>query len=142
MQNDVTHDKNALAQRIDDELAALRQLQKVSEENAQLKDKNSQLNDENQALKNRITWFEKQIFGQKSEKRVIDNPHQASLLSEPTETEVGRSGGEHCALISFRGALAGPHGIECIVHQHEQRKSHTHNTAPTQCAHYILHDTP
>jgi transposase len=40
------------------------------------------------SLKNRIAWFENQMFGQKSEKRIIDNPYQASLLSEPTETEM------------------------------------------------------
>lgn len=35
------------------------------------------------ALRNRVQWFEKQLFGQKSEKRHIDNPQQISLLGEP-----------------------------------------------------------
>lgn len=48
---------------------------------------NRVLRDENQQLKHRIEWFEKQLFGQKSEKRLIDNPHQPSLLGEPVTTE-------------------------------------------------------
>lgn len=47
---------------------------------------NAQLREENQQLKDRIAWFERQVFGSTSEKRVIDNPHQHSLLTEPTET--------------------------------------------------------
>jgi len=36
---------------------------------------------ENQSLKSQLDWFKKQLFGQKSEKRLIDdNPDQASLL--------------------------------------------------------------
>lgn len=34
-------------------------------------------------MRNRVHWFEKQLFGQKSEKRPIDNPQQISLLGEP-----------------------------------------------------------
>jgi hypothetical protein len=74
MKNEPSSDKSALERAIEDRLA-------YEQENGQLKE-------ENVALKNRIAWFENQIFGQKSEKRVIDNPHQASLLSEPTETEI------------------------------------------------------
>lgn len=43
------------------------------------------LREENQHLKQRVAWFEKQLFGRKSEKRIIENPHQHSLLGEPTE---------------------------------------------------------
>jgi len=74
MQNEPSSDKKALEIAIESKLA-------YEQENGQLKD-------ENVALKSRIAWFEKQIFGQTSEKRVIDNPHQASLLSDPTETDV------------------------------------------------------
>ena len=81
MQNDPTSDKKALEKSIEADLAALHAAQKLSEENGQLKE-------EITSLKNRIAWFEKQIFGQTSEKRVIDNPHQASLLSEPTERDI------------------------------------------------------
>lgn len=63
-------------------------LEKAIESSLAYEQENGQLKEEVQSLKSRIAWFEKQIFGQKSEKRVIDNPHQASLLSDPTETEV------------------------------------------------------
>lgn len=47
---------------------------------------NARLREENTALKNRLTWLEKQIFGQKSEKRLAEaNPHQPSLLGAATE---------------------------------------------------------
>lgn len=35
---------------------------------------------ENLALKARVEWFERQVFGRKSEKRVVDIPGQGSLL--------------------------------------------------------------
>lgn len=40
------------------------------------------LREENAALKHRVAWFERQLFGQKSEKRPAENPLQASLLGE------------------------------------------------------------
>jgi hypothetical protein len=53
------------------------------------------LTEENQSLKNRIAWFEKQLFGQRSEKRILDNPlqselqlgSQASVASEANSTK-------------------------------------------------------
>jgi transposase len=63
-------------------------LQDLSDENGSLQTENAQLKDEIQSLKHRIAWFEKQIFGSKSEKRIIDNPYQGNLLAPPTETEV------------------------------------------------------
>lgn len=47
---------------------------------------NALLREEVQQLKDRIAWFERQVFGSKSEKRIVDNPLQSSLLTEPTET--------------------------------------------------------
>jgi Transposase C of IS166 homeodomain len=41
-----------------------------------------------QSQADRIKWFEKQLFGSKSEKRIIDNPQQFNLLTEPTATDV------------------------------------------------------
>ncbi len=40
-------------------------------------------------LKGRLAWFEKQLFGQKSEKRLVDNPEQGvlNLLGEPVRCE-------------------------------------------------------
>lgn len=40
---------------------------------------NLALREEIAALKQRLAWFEKQLFGQKSEKRPVDNPQQAAL---------------------------------------------------------------
>lgn len=48
---------------------------------------NAQLRNEILQLKARIDWFEKQLFGSKSEKRVIDNPQQGDLLTEATTTD-------------------------------------------------------
>lgn len=44
------------------------------------------LQDENAQLKSQLDWFKKQLFGPKSEKRVIENPHQGSLLIDPGTT--------------------------------------------------------
>jgi hypothetical protein len=50
--------------------------------------KNSLLENENVELKRQIAWFQKQIFGSKSERRhVDDNPHQIPLNGLVTETE-------------------------------------------------------
>ena len=44
--------------------------------------KMASLEAEVQSLKAQLDWFKKQLFGQKSEKRLVDaNPHQASLLA-------------------------------------------------------------
>ena len=56
------------------------------EQSADLSAEVMSLREENQQLKDRIAWFERQVFGRKSEKRIIDTPEQGSLLSEPTET--------------------------------------------------------
>ena len=47
---------------------------------------NNLLRDEIRQLKSRIEWFEKQLFGRKSEKRVVDNPSQVDLLLPPLTT--------------------------------------------------------
>ena len=51
-----------------------------------LREENESLREEVRHLKHRVTWFENQMFGRKSEKRLIDNPQQGSLLGEPTAT--------------------------------------------------------
>lgn len=49
-------------------------------DNAALKIENTVLKTENVSLKQRLAWFEKQLFGQKSERRLIeDNPQQQVL---------------------------------------------------------------
>jgi regulator of replication initiation timing len=52
-----------------------------------LVDENTRLKEENQSLKNRVAWLENQMFGQKSEKRIIENPLQGNLLGVPVITE-------------------------------------------------------
>lgn len=37
------------------------------------------------ALKHQLDWFQRQLFGRKSEKQLIDNPYQTSLFSGETE---------------------------------------------------------
>jgi len=44
------------------------------------------LHEEVRQLKDRVAWFERQLFGRKSEKRIIDAPDQINLLGEPTQT--------------------------------------------------------
>lgn len=59
--------------------------------------------EENAALKRRVEWFERQLFGQKSEKRLVDHSLQHSLLrdapksTEPEETRYtrGKAGKSH-----------------------------------------------
>ena len=46
------------------------------------------LSDENTQLKRQLAWFKTQLFGSKSEKRVIDNPDQpllTGLMGDPVE---------------------------------------------------------
>jgi hypothetical protein len=59
-------------------------------------DRISALEAENQSLKQQLDWFKRQLFGRKSEKRLIDNPDQLDLsallgdavpASEPPSTE-------------------------------------------------------
>jgi hypothetical protein len=50
-------------------------------------DKNTRLKEEVQSLKNWVASFVNQIFGQKSEKRIIENPLQGNLLGVPVTTE-------------------------------------------------------
>ena len=37
------------------------------------------LKQENASLKHQLDWFKQQLFGEKSEKRLIDNPNQLAL---------------------------------------------------------------
>ncbi|GAB2589291.1 IS66 family transposase [Nitrincola alkalisediminis] len=79
---------------------------------ARLNAENSVLRDENEALKRRVAWFEKQLFGEKSEKRPVDNPHQPSLLGEVqpiTEPE-----GEQVSITYQRGKAPKQRPDDCI----------------------------
>ena len=56
----------------------------VFEQNTALHEELSTLKDENAILKERVAWFEKQFYGQKSEKTevVLENAEQLSLFDE------------------------------------------------------------
>ena len=43
---------------------------------------------ENRQLKERVAWFEKQLFGSKSEKRHVAPPEQTSLLGKRSNHDV------------------------------------------------------
>ena len=66
----------------------------TSQEYVQLRSENDALREEVQSLKQQLTWLKRQVFGRKSEKRLIDDPAQAGLLfdalpesDEPAATE-------------------------------------------------------
>lgn len=57
------------------------------EDICELREENTTLKSVVQSQAARIAWFEKQLFGRKSEKRLIDSPQQFDLLTAPTATE-------------------------------------------------------
>ena len=67
-----------------------------SQQHAEVCADNARLREERDALKQQLDWFQRQLFGRKSEKRLIDNPDQLDLgrllgeeapLPEPPATE-------------------------------------------------------
>ena len=54
----------------------LQQLQALLQEQTSLVES---LKQENASLKHQWDWFKQQLFGEKSEKRLIDNPNQLAL---------------------------------------------------------------
>lgn len=76
-------------------------------------EESARLREENEALKNRLAWLEKQVFGQKSEKRPVEqNPHQPSLLgaaSEPAAPE-----GEKIKITYERGKAPKKREDDCV----------------------------
>ena len=81
--------------------------------NAQLREENAFLREQVQLLKSRIEWFEKQLFGQKSEKRPVDNPHQGLLAlgdsPAPVEPE-----GEQITITYQRGTAKKQRPDDCV----------------------------
>ena len=57
-------------------LQLLQQLQALLQEQTSLAES---LQQENASLKHQLDWFKQQLFGEKSEKRLIDNPNQLAL---------------------------------------------------------------
>lgn len=54
--------------------------QSLHHENQQLRKQVVQFQEQIMQLQQRVAWFEKQLFGRKSEKRIIDNPKQTKLF--------------------------------------------------------------
>lgn len=70
------------------------------------------LRTENAALKHRVEWFEKQLFGRKSEKQIEQNPHQHALLGdlpEPPPVE-----GERVTITYERGKAKKQRPDDCV----------------------------
>lgn len=78
-----------------------------------LADKCQSLEAENASLRNRVRWFEKQLFGQKSEKRPVENPYQGGLdlgdSAEPVQPE-----GEKQTVIYQRGTAKKQRPDDCV----------------------------
>ena len=86
----------------------------LREENKVIVEHNKIIVDENKKLKARVEWFEKQFFGSKSEKRLVDNVEQLNLLTEPTATEVPPE--EKQLTITYqRGTAKKNRGDECVT---------------------------
>jgi hypothetical protein len=67
-----------------------------------------------QSQAERIQWFEKQLFGSKSEKRIIDNPLQFNLLTEPTVTEIPLEA-EQLTITYQRGTAKNNRPDDCVT---------------------------
>jgi transposase len=79
---------------------------------APMADEVAVLREENAALKRRVEWFERQLFGQKSEKRPVDTLQQPSLLGEaPPATPVE---GEQVTITYQRGKAPKLRPDDCI----------------------------
>ncbi|MFT6917231.1 MAG: transposase, partial [Motiliproteus sp.] len=70
------------------------------------------LREENAVLKRRVEWFERQLFGQKSEKRPVDNPYQPSLLGESPAATAPE--GEQITVSYQRGKAAKQRPDDCV----------------------------
>ncbi len=57
-------------------------LQEAGEMITQLTAQNAELAAHNRQLQSQLDWFKKQLFGQKSERRIEQNPHQQSLFED------------------------------------------------------------
>lgn len=72
----------------------------------------SALREEVAQLKRRVAWFERQLFGQKSEKRPVENPYQPSLLGEASEQTAPE--GEQITVTYQRGKAPKHRPEECV----------------------------
>ena len=58
------------------------------EENAGLKAQVAEMAEQISVLTQQLDWFKRQIFGRKSEKQLIDTPHQPDLFGFEKEPEL------------------------------------------------------
>ncbi len=79
---------------------------------AALDAENSTLREENTALKRRVEWFERQLFGQKSEKRPVENPNQLNLLGAAPPTTAPE--GEQIIVTYQRGKAPKDRSDDCV----------------------------
>ena len=78
-----------------------------------LAEKCQRLEAEVESLRNRVRWFEKQVFGQTSEKRPVDNPHQPGL--DLGDTPVAREPeGEKRTITYQRGTAKKQRDEDCV----------------------------
>jgi transposase len=84
----------------------------MTQENASLRSENLTLKDQLATLQHRIAWFEKQLFGSTSEKRLVENPHQPSLLGEAPEAVPAE--GEKITVTYERGKAPKTRPDDCV----------------------------
>lgn len=71
------------------------------------------LREENAQLKQRLAWFERQLFGRKSEKRPVEHPYQPSLLGEAPAPSTPE--GEQISITYQRGKAPKQRAPECVT---------------------------
>ena len=64
------------------------------------------------ALTHRVAWFEKQLFGRKSEKQIEDNPYQQTLLGDLPEPPPAE--GEKVEITYQRGKAKKQRPDDCV----------------------------
>ena len=79
-----------LAEGVFDTIAAMNAVVQSSQKANDFEAEVHLLREENATLKHQLDWFKRQLFGEKSEKRLtVDNPNQSSLLDDGTPDSSG-----------------------------------------------------
>lgn len=79
-----------------------------------LSEKCQSLESENAALRHRVRWFEKQLFGQKSERRPVEAPDQVRLELGENTPERPSPEGEHQTVTYQRGTAKKQRPDDCV----------------------------
>ena len=85
-------------------------------ENESLKFQNEKLSERADALAAQVKWFQKQLFGSKSERRIADTPKEQLFLGE-----------------QFQQETAEPETRTVAAHQRKKRKSQSVDGASRSC---------